>query len=189
MCFFTKFNAIAQNSNTLTAGASRQLIEYLNLDITVESKDIDKLEASLEPEYIEYDVPTNNSFKSYMDAKYISAKSSAQYKLKSKYELDNAGIYKVDDRYCIAVGSYYCTDIGTRIDLVMKNGSVIECILADCKANKDTDSTNRQNPNGSIIEFVVCEKWLLPEIKRMGDCSYASDVLFGEIAAIRVYQR
>lgn len=137
---------------------------------------------------VEKSVPASNSFKSYMDGDCITNKESDQYELKQKYVLDEeTGIWTVDKRYCVAVGSYYTTAIGTYIDLKLENGQVIECILADCKANVDTDETNRQNPNGSIVEFVVRTSSLSTLVKRMGDCSYANKQWIGEIQSIIVY--
>ena len=107
-------------------------------------------------DYIDCDVPSNNSIKSYMDYKFITSKSSDQYKLQKSlaYTGDN-GLRMVNGRYCIAVGSYYTTKIGQYLDIELENGEVIKAILADCKADIHTDATNRMNPNGSVIEFVV----------------------------------
>ena len=81
-----------------------------------------------ETHYVDMDVPTGKTFKSYMDARLITNKSSAQYELKSEYELDESGIYMIDGRYTCAVGSYYTTKIGTKFDVVMVSGEVIPCI-------------------------------------------------------------
>lgn len=140
--------------------------------------------------YIKKGVPNNNSFKSYMDAKCITDKTSPQYKLKSKYQLASNGIYMVNGRYCIAVGSYYTTKIGTKIDLIMENGSTVKCILADQKADKDTDSaTHRQNENGSIVEFIVNTNSLSSLTKKMGDISYSKTELEGEVKQIKIYKK
>ncbi len=66
------------------------------------------------------------------------------------------GIRMSQGRYCIAVGSFYTTKIGQKIDLVLTNGEVIKCILGDCKADVHTDPTNRFHAvDGSVAEFVV----------------------------------
>ena len=143
------------------------------------------------PKYVEYSVPKNNSFKSYESGNCITRnKKIPQGKLHSQYVTDyNTGIYTVNGRYCIALGSYYSTKVGTNIDLVMQNGSVVQCILADCKADKDTDKINRQhNIDGSVVEFVVNIGALPRMVKIMGDLSYASKQLKGEIKSIRVYK-
>ena len=138
--------------------------------------------------YVDMSTPSKNGFKSYMSYKCITNTGSKQYKLQQSCYTGNYGIRMKDGRYCIAVGSYYTTKIGTKIDLIMKNGATIKCILADCKADAHTDSTNRQNPNGSIAEFIVDMNSLNRTAKRMGDISYCSEKFKGEIKKIRVYK-
>ena len=135
------------------------------------------------------DVPSNNGFKSYMDYRKITDKSSSQYALLSSYEDTTCGICSVDGRYTIAIGSYYTTEVGARIDLVMENGSIVPCIAADCKKNEHTDAMNQQHlVDGSVIEFVVNTDILSDKVKYdFGDCSYADERLKGEIKEIRVY--
>ncbi|MBR4315031.1 MAG: hypothetical protein IKP66_09000, partial [Lachnospiraceae bacterium] len=61
-----------------------------------------------------------------------------------------------EGRYCIAVGSFYTTQIGQKIDLVLTNGTVIKCILGDCKSDEHTDETHRYHAiDGSVAEFIV----------------------------------
>lgn len=183
------FVAPSKANALTTAGIISANGDMLSTPIEITEEIVEtETEIAVVLEWDEMSVPTNNSFKSYMDAKYITDQTSYQYQFKSNYELSSSGIYTVDGRYCIAVGSYYTTTIGTRIDLVMDNGSVIPCILADCKADKDTDSSNRQNPNGSVVEFVVNTSYLSDSVKLHGDVSYADETLMGEIVAIRVYR-
>ena len=174
----------------LTAGAIEKTAQMTTIEPVVEEHIVELVEEEA-PQWIEMDVPSNNSFKSYMGAHKITDTSSAQYQLKSEY-LDSAcGIKLVDgDCYVIALGSYYTTTIGTRVDLVMDNGSVVRCVVGDIKADKDTDETNRQhNVDGSVIEFVVNADTLSSEAKSHGDCSWADPRLMGEIKAIRVYKK
>lgn len=183
------FGAEKTNIN-FSAGATSHYFDNLNA-LDVEGEEIEFSTSCGDifvEDYTEMDVPGNNSFKSYMDAKYITNQYSPQYQLKSSYVLADNGIYTVNGRYCVAVGSYYTTEVGTLIDLIMENGAIVPCILADCKADEHTDSTHRQNTNGSIAEFVVCTKYLKPKAKQMGDCSFADERLLGEILAIRIYK-
>ena len=191
---------------TLNAGISKQLFEYnqqLMLPVAGISKRIAELELEQEKQPtveqneqvivkqsigVEKDVPPNNSFKSYMDADTITSRNTDQYKLKSKYIIDEqTGIWTVDERYCIAVGSYYTQSIGTYIDVVMENGSTLHCILGECKRNRDTDHTNRQNHNGSVVEFIVNISSMPSMVRKMGNCSYACEEMKGEIKSIIVY--
>ena len=188
---------------TLNAGISKQLNEYdqqLAIPLAGFSKEVMNMkeyEPSVEENDqvivqqsigIEKDVPPNNSFKSYMDADTITSRNTDQYKLKAKYVIDEqTGIWTVDERYCIAVGSYYTQSIGTYIDVVMENGSTLHCILGECKRNRDTDYTNRQNPNGSVVEFIVNTSSMPSMVRKMGNCSYACEEMKGEIKSIIVY--
>ena len=132
-------------------------------------------------------VPDQNGFFSYMDADCITSVGTDQHEMKSKYRLDSSGIWTYDGRWCIAVGSYYTTKVGQYVDIVLKNGTTITGILADCKADKDTDSTRRQNANGSIVEFVVNESNLSSEVKKHGSCAYAYPQWQSEVDHIDIY--
>lgn len=137
--------------------------------------------------YKDYDVP-NNSIKSYMDYRKITLVSSKQYKLQKIAYTGDYGIRMVNERYCVAVGSYYTTKIGQYIDIELENGSVIHGILADCKADRHTDSTNRFHPDGSVVEFVVNTNFLNKKVKKIGDVSYIND-WNSEVINIRVYDK
>ena len=182
-----KVQVVEPTEYTATAGVVRAIEKIpTKIEPQIEEEEVSVVEAP-EPQWVEMDVPSNNSFKSYMDCKYITDESSDQYKLKFEYLSSASGIMMVDDRYVVAVGSYYTTEIGCRIDLVMENGAIVNCIVGDCKADKHTDSSNRQNPNGSVVEFIVCTDNLSDEVRLRGDCSYADENLMGEISSIRVY--
>ncbi len=142
--------------------------------------------------YHKYASPNTNSFKSYEDSRCITDTSSPNYKLKSQYILDpKSGAYMIGDRYCIALGSYYTTKIGTKIDLVLKhNGKkhILKCILADQKSNKDTVKNHKIHKDGSIAEFIVNVNEISKKAKYMGDISYTSKKFTGKIVEIRVYK-
>ena len=151
-------------------------------------KKVSRKKKSSNERYTVYSTPSHNSFKSYMSYRAVSS-SSAQGKLQAKAKTDaDTGIRKVDGRYCVALGSYYCSKIGTKIDLVMENGSVVKCVLADQKANRDTDAMNQKTSDGSMAEFLVDMNKLSSRAKTMGDVSYASKELKGSIAKVRVYK-
>ena len=140
-----------------------------------------------EPEYITKYVPSNNSFKSFMSYKAITSKSSQQYRLQKSAYTGEHGIRMINDRYCIALGSYYTTAIGTKIDVVMANGNILKCILGDQKDNKHTDSKNIKAHDGSVIEFIIDKRYLSRSARKMGDISYADNKFAGEIVEIRIY--
>ena len=140
--------------------------------------------------YKEYSVPETSGFKSFMSYKAITSKSSPQYKLQhEKAYTGKNGIRQVDGRYCVAIGSYFTNEIGTLFDLVLENGTVIPCILADQKADKDTDSKNIiTRHNGCLSEFIVDVGNLKREISRMGDVSYFNNNWDSPVESIRVYE-
>lgn len=132
-------------------------------------------------------VPKNNSFKSYMDYRTITNCSSKQYKLQKKCKTAKNGLRTYKGRYVIALGTFYTNKVGTKVDLKMKNGSTVKCVVGDIKDNRHTDSTNRQARDGSVAEFIVDVTQLGNKSKRMGNVSYSDKKLLGSIKYIRVY--
>ena len=141
--------------------------------------------------YVTKEVPVSGKFKSWMDFRTLTSKTSPQYLMQNRVAYTGKyGIRMVDNRYCIAVGSYYVSNIGTYIDLVMSNGEVIKCVLADQKANKDTDPTNRYHRcDGSVVEFIVDIDYLDRSARRMGDVSAIGNPFSGSIKDIKVYNK
>lgn len=144
---------------------------------------------SLEPiNFTKYDVP-KNSIKTFMPYTAITLKSSAQYKLQQMAYTGNYGIRQVDGRYCVALGSAYTTNIGQFVDLILANGNVIHCILADCKADKDTNSEGTLTVHdGSLVEFVVDSQALSRKVRYAGDISKACEEWESPVESIIVYE-
>ena len=142
--------------------------------------------------YISYQSPSSSTFKSYEDADCITDSTKlAQGRLKKKYHLDKSGVYIVEDRYCIAVGSYYTKKIGVKIDLVLSHNGrkhTLKCITADSKADKDTIYNHRIHKDGSVAEFVVNTNSLSKKTRLMGDISYAGKQFKGKIIKIKIYK-
>lgn len=129
-----------------------------------------------------------NRIKSYMPYTAITSRSSAQWKLQQVAYTGFHGIRQVNGRYCIAVGSAYTSKIGQYIDLVLENGAVIHCILADQKADKDTNVENTiTEHDGSLVEFIVESGKLSNTVRKMGDISYAQDNWNSMITQVIVY--
>lgn len=136
---------------------------------------------------ISRNVPRNNSRKTYMDYRTITNKNSQQYILQRKTDCytTNTGLRKVNEYYCIAVGTHYSKNIGDKLIVHMENGESFKVIVADIKDDKHTDETNRQHrKDGSVIEFVVDTKKLPELVRKMGDVSYMNETFKGEIKAI-----
>lgn len=133
-------------------------------------------------------VPKTSGLKSYMPYKAITSTGSPQYKLQQQAYTGTHGIRQVDGRYCVALGSFYTSKIGQKFDLVLENGTVIPCILADQKADKDTDGNNQiTSHNGCMSEFVVDSQALDRNAKRMGDISYCEQTWKSPVKQIILY--
>lgn len=141
--------------------------------------------------YRTYAIPKNKGFKSYMDYRAITNKKSKQFQLQSLYtNTGDYGIRMVNDRYCIAVGTHFGTAIGQHLDLILENGTVIPCILADVKADVHTESNNIVTlHNGCVSEFVVDTPLLHNTAKIMGDISYCHEMWKSPVVEIVVYEQ
>lgn len=122
-----------------------------------------------------YSVPKEaSSFKTYMSYKCISS-SSPQGKLQKKAYTSPNGLRKVGKYYCIALGSYYGSKIGTKYKITLSSGKYFWGILADQKANCHTNSTNQYTlRNGDVIEFVVDTPKLPLSVRISGSISSIS---------------
>lgn len=98
-------------------------------------------------------------FYAYMSYKCITDTSSDQYKLQQTAWTDWQGIRRVGDDVCVALGSYYGTEIGTRYIITTDNGNCYTAVLADCKADCHTDDMNQYRLAGgekkNVVEFLV----------------------------------
>lgn len=141
-------------------------------------------------DYIEYIAPITSGFKSYMQYTTITSKSSPQYKLQQIAYTGTYGIRQYDNRYCVAIGTGFNADVGTYFDLILSNGTVIPCIVADIKADRHTDSNNMITvANGCLTEFIVDSSALDENAKRMGDISYCNEDWNSRVEKIRVYDK
>lgn len=106
-----------------------------------------------------WDTNCDSNRKLYMYYTSVTDTTSNQYSLlygESAYTDVNSGIRMVGDRYCVALGSYYTTTIGQKVDVVLEDGSVIKCILGDCKADCHTNNTHQYAiGTGNVVEFIV----------------------------------
>lgn len=139
-------------------------------------------------EFRQYETPYNK-IKSYMPYQAITSKSSDQYKLQKIAYTGMYGIRQINGRFCIAVGSAYTTQIGQYIDLVLQDGTIIPCILGDCKANNDTNESNTLTIDGSLAEFIVDIPILSRTVTYTGDISTATEEWESMITQIIVYDK
>lgn len=132
----------------------------------------------------------DNSFKTYMDYRAITDTNSKQWKLQQNAYTDASGLRKVDDYYCVALGSAFSSEIGAKFEITLQDGQTFKAILADQKSDRHTDATNKYRPLGNgkinVVEFIVDSDKLEPLARTMGDISYISNGIFeGEIKEIR----
>lgn len=125
------------------------------------------------------------AFKCYEDYRAITDTSSPQYALQMEAYTDECGLRKIDGRYCVALGSAFGTDIGTKYDIVLASGYVLPVILADQKADRDTINGHTQDKSGAVVEFIVEADRLPAEVRHMGDVSYIGPEFTGEVKEIR----
>lgn len=124
------------------------------------------------------DIGIDNSFKAYMDYRYITSPNSIQYELQQNAWTDNNGFRRCgNNRYMVALGTYYTGySCGKEFKIILQDDTVIDCITGDVKADIHTDDTNRYTLINSelacIVEFIVDTDSLINGCKNSGDCSY-----------------
>ncbi len=134
----------------------------------------------VEPESIvetTYELPSeaDGSFKSYMDYRTITNTSSIQWEMQQSAVTDEEGFRKYNDRYMVAVGTFYASECGKEFEVTLASGITIPVIVGDIKQDVHTDKTNRYVPiNGNIVEFIVDTDMLCRLSRVMGDVSYSN---------------
>lgn len=146
------------------------------------------------PTYTSLNVPSiNSSFKTYMDYRTITDKTSPQYNFIQTWGwCDENGFMRAtgerdlgitDDYYMIALGSYYGTEIGTKYKITTDMGNVFYGVLCDQKDNVHTNSTHQYSYNNDVVEVIVDTRYLRSDVKRMGSANVYMP-LNGSIAKI-----
>lgn len=143
-----------------------------------------------EMKYTDYSMPKTSGFKSFMSYRAITDTKSYQYKLQSVSYTGKYGIRQVNNRYCVAVGTAFSSEIGVYFDLILENGEVIPCILGDVKSNRHTNAQNIITlSNGCASEFIVDTNCLNKNVKISGDISSSCKAWKSRIVTIRVYEK
>ena len=118
----------------------------------------------------------------------VTAKTTPQYKLlnsKECYTDPETGIRMYDGCYCVALGSYYGSAIGTKYRITLSTGKSINVILCDQKSNRHTDKNHQYAvKNQDIVEFYV-EKGSIPNGVR-GDYGHLEQ-FSGKIVSIEKF--
>lgn len=102
---------------------------------------------------------------------YTALRAYRQADLQEIAFTDSEGFRKVNGRYCIAVGTGVSSSVGTYVDIVLVNGTTINCIIGDIKADKDTMRNNIVTAhNRCASEFIVSHD-LRSDLRRDGNVS------------------
>ena len=129
----------------------------------------------------------SHGFKSYTSYRALTRKTSLQYKLQQEYAYTgDYGIRQVNGRFCIAVGTAVTKNMGQYVDVILENGTLIPCVVADQKADQHTAKDRITTAHNKC----VCEFYLdtvLPEIKECGDVSKACPEWQSPVCEFRVY--
>ena len=148
-----------------------------------------------ECDFVMYDIPKYEGFKSWMSYKAITSRSSKQYKLQVIASTGYAGIRTVNNRYCVAIGTAFDASIGTYIDLILEDGFVIPCIVADIKSPKHTDANNVFTITGKTKKTICCTEFVIDPEKlnvnamESGNISDCNELWTECVRAIVVYDR
>ena len=129
---------------------------------------------SYEPTYVAYELPTEatGEFKTYMDYRTITDKSSKQWLLQQVAYTDENGFRKINGKYLVAVGTYFAQEVGKELRITLEDQTIIEVIVGDIKDDLHTDDTNRFIPiNGNIVEFIVDTKQMSELALKLGSVS------------------
>lgn len=138
-------------------------------------------------------IPTcNTEFKTYMDYRCITDKTSAQYELQQFAWTDEDGFRRIGDDYIVAMGTYYAKNVGDRFKITLDTDNEITVIIGDIKQDIHTDYFNQYTPiydengiffSGNVLEFIV-DTDVLPKVpRRLGTVSYFN-YLKGNIKSI-----
>lgn len=158
-------NDVAALNNEDTKSITSEIIEKLEViqeDVLIESVDSNQImvevELDLTPTVTKQEVGVcgiNLSTKTYEAGDAITDVTSPQYALIQTMHPNEKGMYVTDDGYIgVALGSVYGA-IGTKYEITLDTGIVLNVIKLDEKADKDTVSGCYHASDGSMIEFVI----------------------------------
>ncbi len=131
--------------------------------------------ADVEPNVEALTVPdeVTGEFKTYMDYRTITSRSSIQWQLQQQANTNEVGLREIEGRVLVAVGTHYAEKAGQILRIHLDTGIVFEAIVGDIKQDKHTDETNRYVvKNGNIVEFIVDKNKINNTTKVTGDVSY-----------------
>lgn len=174
-------------------GITADFLETETTNIIIEEETIEETEETIfiSNDYETYSVYDDCGMWTWMPFTAVTSVSSPQYRLLNSndaYTDEETGIRCYQGRYCIALGSYYISQIGIPVDLVLEDGTTLECVTGDQKADSDTDWQNRKHPDGSLVEFIISRNCLDSNIRKMGNVRAYNGYQWQKIKEIRVYK-
>lgn len=174
---------------TPVAGVTLLLDSYYEQEhVSIEKHEDVYVTTAIEPTYEIYDVPKYSGFKSWMPHD-LFGKSTNQYKLQQMAYTGEYGVRYVEGYACIAVGTFANTKIGQRIDLVLENGTVIQCVMADEKSDRHTEPNRMITTHSNCCsEFVIDRNALDKYAKRDGDMSSACEEWDSPVVQFLIYE-
>ena len=121
---------------------------------------IEELKIKAEKSLKDMEVPQIDDYKTWMSYTSVTSTGSPQYQLlnSNKAYTDKNNFRKIGEYYCVALGSFYSTEIGTRFRITFDNGQSIKVILGDQKSDRHTDSKHQFSSSGNILEFIMGSK-------------------------------
>lgn len=137
----------------------------------------------------EVQIENHNGMKTWMPYNLFS-ENTRQYELQQYAETDSLGFRCINGRYLAAVGTGADVEVGQYIDIILKNGEIIPCIVGDVKNPTDTNADNLTTTfSGCVCEFIVDKNVLATRIKRSGDVSYIDESYDSSVQKIVVYEK
>lgn len=127
----------------------------------------------------------NDTRKSWMDYRAITSPSSQ--KELQKVSKNYYGMRTYNNRFCVATGHGICDNVGTYIDVILDNGTLIKCVVGDVKAPQHTKDSGKVGLDGSAIEFIVDKNELTRECRISGDISDRFPEWKSSVKEVRIY--
>jgi hypothetical protein len=172
---------------------SRRVMIYDNAVPSPERIVLPTREINRQPAAVSMSVPDiDTSFKAYMDYRTITDKTAPQWRYRELAYTDSYGFRRIVDDYVVALGTYYCEEVGERFRVTLDSGAEFTVIAGDIKDPAHTDAANMYTPvytnggklkSGCVIEFLVDTQKLDEKAVTLGTVSYYS-TLSGNIRQI-----
>lgn len=150
-------------------------INVVYTPILSQPSDVSEKQGIDEPYKVNMPVCSTNTFKSYMDYRKITAKSTTQWRLQQNATTNEQGLRMLNGRYLVAMSKTY-GKAGDWIVLIVNERTQIDAIIGDIKSG--TDCTH---PDGSMLEFIVDVGLLPDKVRTSGNVNH---LFTGSITAI-----